>query len=149
MIDSSTPSDEIRSDDNSEGQCSAGHDAMESLGKRHSFSFEKSQRLLTKSDYNSVFTKAKKIVTGDFIVFYSENDLGFARLGLALSKKMLAKAHDRNRIKRLLREGFRHSALPSIDIIFLARQNLAKKDNMGLTRHLRKTWDKLNSCCDR
>jgi len=109
------------------------------------FAFKKTQRLLKKIEYDHVFEKAKKVVTNDFIVLYRENDLGYARLGLALSKKMIAKAHDRNRIKRLLREGFRQTRLPAVDVIFLARTGVATKSNSGINSKLSKTWEKLNS----
>lgn len=110
------------------------------------FSFKKNQRLLKKSDYDYVFLQAKKIVTTDFVLLCRENNLGYARLGLALSKKMIAKAHDRNRIKRLLREGFRQTSLPAIDMIFLARAGVAKQTNSGINTRLSKTWEKLTSC---
>ncbi|MFS9480913.1 ribonuclease P protein component [Legionella pneumophila] len=93
-----------------------------------------------------MFENAKKITTDDFVVLFRENKLGFARLGLALSKKMITKAHDRNRIKRLLRESFRQTNLPSVDIIILARPGLAKKTNLGINTKLNKTWEKLTSC---
>ncbi len=90
------------------------------------FVFKKTQRLLKKNEYDHVFEQAKKIVTTEFIILYRENNLGYARLGLALSKKMIAKAHDRNRIKRLIREGFRKARLPAVDMIFLARHGVSK-----------------------
>lgn len=110
------------------------------------FSFKKTQRLLNKSDYDHVFAQAKKIASNDFVVLCRENDLGYARLGLALSKKMIAKAHDRNRIKRLLRECFRQTQLPAVDIIFLARTGVAKQTNLGINSRLSKTWEKLTAC---
>lgn len=112
------------------------------------FPFKKTQRLLNKCDYDRVFEQAKKIVSPDFILLSRDNDLGYPRLGLALSKKMIAKAHDRNRIKRLLRECFRQSALPSVDMIFLARSGVAKQTNTGINTRLKTTWDKLSSCYD-
>lgn len=110
------------------------------------FAFKKTQRLLKKSEYDHVFHQAKKIVSEEFIILFRKNNLGHARLGLALSKKMIAKAHDRNRIKRLLREGFRQSALPAIDMIFLARPGVGKQSNSGINLKLSKTWEKLTSC---
>jgi len=110
------------------------------------FAFKKTQRLLTKKDYNHVFEQAKKIVTSEFILLFRENNLGYARLGLALSKKMIAKAHDRNRVKRLLREHFRQKQLPAIDMIFLARQGVGKQTNTNINARLSKIWEKLTSC---
>jgi ribonuclease P protein component len=105
--------------------------------------FNKTQRLLKKSEYDNVFSKAKRLVTSYFIILYCENQVGHARLGLALSKKMIAKAHDRNRIKRLVRESFRTGCLPAVDVVVLARPGLAQIQNSIITAKLSKTWDKL------
>lgn len=109
------------------------------------FSFKKKQRLLNKSDYEHVFAHAKKTITKDFVILGRKNELGHARLGLALSKKMIAKAHDRNRIKRLLREQFRKEALPAIDLIFLARHGVATESNAMIQTRLSDTWKQLNA----
>ncbi|KTC84939.1 ribonuclease P protein component [Legionella brunensis] len=105
--------------------------------------FDKTRRLLTKSDYDHVFAQAKKVVTSEFIILYRKNSLGYARLGLALSKKMIPQAHDRNRLKRLLRETFRVKQLPAIDVIVLARSGVANVENKTINATLGKTWDKL------
>ena len=110
------------------------------------FAFKKTQRLLKKIDYDHVFEQAAKIVVSEFVVLFRKNDLGYARLGLALSKKMIAKAHDRNRIKRLIRESFRQTELPSVDVIFLARQGVAKQTNANIYSRLGKSWKKLIAC---
>lgn len=107
------------------------------------FRFDKTRRLLKKADYSDVFNQAKKLVTSDFIVLYRENTVGYARLGLALSKKAIAKAHDRNRLKRLLRETFRTRNLPHVDIVVLARSGAGKAQNKAIITKLSKTWDKL------
>jgi ribonuclease P protein component len=113
------------------------------------FAFKKTQRLLKKIEYDYVFEAAKKIVTSDFVVLFRINNLSYARMGLALSKKMLAKAHDRNRIKRILREGFRHELLPPVDIIFLARPGLAKETNLSINTKLSKIWVQLTAHYDK
>lgn len=109
------------------------------------YGFDKTRRLLKKSEYDDVFQQATKIVTSEFILFYRDNNLGYARLGLALSKKMIPKAHDRNRIKRLLRETFRTKQLLPVDIIVLARQGVAKVPNSLLIAKLSKVWEKLTA----
>ncbi len=105
--------------------------------------FDKTRRLLKKSEYNHVFNQAKKLANSNFTFLYRENTVGHARLGLALSKKMIAKAHDRNRLKRLLRETFRVRQLPGIDIIVLARNGVANVENSIIFNKLGLIWDKL------
>ena len=107
------------------------------------YCFDKTRRLLKKSDYDNVFQEAKKLVTSEFIILYRENSVGHARLGLALSKKIIARAHDRNRVKRLLRETFRTRSLPPVDIVVLARNGVAKVKNSVVIAKLSTVWDKL------
>ena len=106
--------------------------------------FSRTRRLLKKIDYDHVFQDAKKILSPHFIILHRDNTLGFARLGLALSKKMIAKAHDRTRIKRLLRESFRLSqGMAAVDIVVLARPKLAQASNSDLLAEMRGSWSKL------
>ena len=108
--------------------------------------FDKTRRLLKKSEYDHVFAQAKKIVTSEFIILYRENVIGHSRLGLALSKKMIAKAHDRNRVKRVLREVFRtDKRLPSVDIVMLARSGVGKVPNSIISAKLGSAWNKLSA----
>ena len=110
--------------------------------------FDKTHRLLTKIEYDHVFSQAKKLGSSYFIVLYRNNNLGHARLGLALSKKMIAKSHDRNRIKRILRETFRlNMQLPTVDIIVLARPNISKIKNSIIINSLNETWNLLTCSC--
>ncbi|MBA2648423.1 MAG: ribonuclease P protein component [Legionella sp.] len=107
------------------------------------FSFKKTQRLLKKIDYDYVFEQAKKVVYAEFTVLYRKNELDCSRLGLAISKKMIAKAHDRNRIKRLIRESFRTNKLPAVDVVFLARPGLLKQSNTEMNSNLSTIWERL------
>lgn len=109
--------------------------------------FDKTKRLRKKSEFDYVFMQAKKLTLPCFIILYRDNAEGHARLGLALSKKMIAKAHDRNRVKRIVRETFRTSdKLKNYDIIVLAKFGVGKIDNAILINKLRQAWSNLS--CD-
>lgn len=107
--------------------------------------FDKTRRLLKKSEYDYVFAQASKLVTTEFIILHRSNTIGIARLGLAISKKKLAKACQRNRVKRLLRESFRLRQLPAVDIIFLARNDVTTVNNNVITANLGHAWEKLTN----
>lgn len=109
------------------------------------FAFKKTHRLLKKIEYSDVFDKSKKISFSEFTVLYRNNSLGHARLGMAISKKIIAKAHDRNRVKRLLRESFRQSTLPAVDMVFLAKPGLVKQTNAEFNFKLSALWEQLSS----
>lgn len=57
-----------------------------------------------------------------------------ARIGFVIARKKVKRALDRNRIKRVCRDHFRHlqSEMPALDIVYLARQNLQTLDNTAL-----------------
>ena len=109
------------------------------------YSFTKSQRLLKKSDYDAVFKKAKKIGSISFTLLCHTNMLGHARLGLIIPKRTVNKAHNRNRIKRLIREQFRlKENLPAFDIIVLAKNGADKIEQSLLIDQLETIWNKLS-----
>ena len=92
-----------------------------------SYSFQRELRLLSSTDYSHVFDKAFKIHNKAFTLLARENNLNRPRLGLVIAKKNLKFAHQRNQVKRLLRENFRlqQSLLPSFDLVVLTRRDIA------------------------
>jgi ribonuclease P protein component len=80
-----------------------------------------------------------------FSVRYRPNELGHARLGLAISKRVSKRAVERNRIKRLLRESFRRirNELPPLDLVFMAREQAAGVPGPELLAELDILWRKL------
>ncbi len=79
-----------------------------------------------------------------FTVLMRENERGCARLGLAVGKKQVPGAVARNRIKRLVRESFRHhsTALEGFDVVVLCRSS-CRASNEELRRSLAKHWQRL------
>lgn len=68
-----------------------------------------------------------------------------ARLGLAISKKSLKLAVQRNRVKRLARESFREriAGLPAVDIVVMSQSELASMDNAAILRQLEVSWERV------
>ena len=85
--------------------------------------FGRRNRLVEKIHFERTFRFGRRSNTKYFAMHYRENTAGLARLGVAVGRRVAGKACRRNRIKRALRETFRHNvnALPSIDIVVLAR----------------------------
>jgi ribonuclease P protein component len=73
------------------------------------------------------------------------NELDRWRLGLAVSKKVCARASDRNRLKRVIRESFRRLQEPlvaqgGIDIVVLPKKDAATMSNTALRNALEQHW---------
>jgi ribonuclease P protein component len=82
--------------------------------------FPKQARILQGTEYSLVLRRPqKRLVEGSVQMKTHDNGCGRARLGLVVPKRGTAKAHDRNRIKRVIRELFRTSQqdLPAKDIV--------------------------------
>lgn len=109
--------------------------------------FSKSRRLLTKTDYQQVFDGAQaKASHRHFLLLAKPNNFADNRLGLIIAKKNVRLAVNRNHIKRLVREFFRHHAPCSqpADIILLARRGLGELDNAELSSILKLQWHRLD-----
>jgi ribonuclease P protein component len=65
------------------------------------------------------------------------NGQELARLGVIIAKRHVKKAVLRNRIRRLIRENFRHqqSQLIGLDFVVLLRMALAKPEQIGLLKN--------------
>lgn len=111
----------------------------------------KSARLLNKDDYARVFAKSCRVSDQNFVSLGSINHLPYARLGLAISVKQAGNAVQRNRIKRQIREVFRHhkEALAGLDVVIVGRQGLGKKTNDELRASLCQQWETLDRRCKR
>ncbi len=82
----------------------------------------------------------------DGYTFYLERrDAGRARLGILVSRKHAARAVERNRIKRCIREAFRleQETLGAVDV--LVRPPYGIKPSASMLRRLRELLGKLNS----
>jgi ribonuclease P protein component len=110
--------------------------------------FPKSLRLTEASDYQKVFDSAYRSVDSSFLVLARQNTLSIARLGLAISKKRLRFAVQRNRIKRFVRESFRlhQEELAGIDIVVLAQKKISKKNKTELKLSIENHWGKIRKC---
>ncbi len=114
------------------------------------FSFPRNHRLGKPADYQIVFGGAQKSSDAYLTVLARANDQGYSRLGLAISKKHIRYAVDRNRIKRLVRESFRlgQADFGNLDYVVMARTAAKLADNKTLKLSLEKHWITLIKRCN-
>ena len=107
--------------------------------------FTTSSRLLTPSQYRALFKGGKKISSRGFTLIIKPNDIGRARLGMTIPKRLVKKAVGRNAIKRRIRESFRHiqHELNNIDIVVMANSGISKLSYRQVTETIASLWDQV------
>jgi ribonuclease P protein component len=82
-----------------------------------------------------------------FVVQCSQNDVGTARLGMAVSTKNAGNSVSRNRIRRLIRESFRmhRLELPALDFLVTARPAAASAENRAVFESLSGLWQRVKA----
>jgi ribonuclease P protein component len=113
------------------------------------FSFKKSERILKRSEFVSLFKKGHRIHRKHFVLNYLRNGLGNLRLGITVSKKV-GGAVIRNRIKRLVREYFRlHKARieSAYDLNFIAKPGAARLSSQQINQTLGHFFSEISKDC--
>lgn len=90
-------------------------------------SFGRVRRLRLKREFDAVLlSPALRLRRGSLWAGVRPNGKGVARLGLIVGKRVLRRAVDRNRIKRVIRESFRRrTELPAVDVVVRVLSPLA------------------------
>ncbi len=109
--------------------------------------FRRCSRLPGASAYSRVFKQAKRSRDKMFTVLYKDNGEQEARLGMAISKKHCRLAVGRNRLKRVVRESFRHhhADLKGLDVVVLNQPGAMRASNQALFDSLHQHWQRCHS----
>lgn len=118
---------------------------------RGSLGFPCERRLRRSADFKRLYTQGRRLSAEGFTAVVQLNGTGSARLGLSVAARILRRAVARNRIRRLIRESFRHHQhhLPALDIVVGLRGSPRDADNAQLRRSLEKLWQKITLSCER
>lgn len=105
-------------------------------------SFTRDLRLTKAEHFSRVFAGSRRFSNRYITVLARPNDLKHPRLGFAISKKCAKRAVDRNRLKRIMRETFRHSTttLPAVDMVVMCRPTILKLDNTAVRKQIEIQW---------
>lgn len=108
--------------------------------------FTRQLRILKPAEFKRVFDHTElRGSTPHLLVLASANEQACPRLGFVIAKKQIKHAVQRNRIKRLVRESFRHHQheMPALDYIILARSGLIELDNQQIREMIDGLWFRL------
>lgn len=97
---------------------------------RKKFTFPKKNRVKSKAGFQLVYTTGRSVVDSLAILYVLPLDAEGPKIGFAVGKK-IGNAVVRNRVKRKMREVFRHrkdNLLTNVQLIWVARHRLAAAD---------------------
>jgi ribonuclease P protein component len=105
-------------------------------------SFPGACRLASSNDFRLAYRSKRRGRVGPLGWHARNNNLGFARLGMAVPKRAVKLATDRSRIKRLIRESFRHhrGALPAVDVVVSVKASPRDPYDPVLRRQIDDIW---------
>ena len=107
------------------------------------YSFPKLCRLRKSWEFEQVWKMGCKLHTPHFILLLAENSIGRSRLGLTVSRKV-GNAVMRNRVKRHVREFFRHKCKDfsvSVDFSVVAKRGAASLSNSDTHAELQRALE--------
>ncbi|QZX83125.1 ribonuclease P protein component [Metapseudomonas otitidis] len=108
--------------------------------------FGREKRLLVPRQFKAVFDSPSGKVPGrNVLLLARDNALDHPRLGMVIGKKSVKLSVERNRLKRQIRESFRHNLelLTGWDIVIVAKRGLGDLENEELKQQFGKLWKRL------
>lgn len=109
---------------------------------RHT-SFPKSSRLKLASDFQELLRNGKSFRENGLVISFRKSNATQSRLGIVVSKRVLSRAVDRNRAKRIIREYYRkekNSFREPHDIIVRVVENCKLFVNNNLQQYLKQLF---------
>ena len=102
------------------------------------------RRLRRRKDFASVFSGGTRLNAQVLTVVVRPNQVDRPRLGLAIGRRSVPRAVARHRLKRLIRESFRHEIerLRGLDVVVLGRSGIEAMESGRLRRLLARQWER-------
>lgn len=102
-------------------------------------------RLQKTDEFSSVFAFRRALRGRFYTLHYRPNELGSARFGVTVAKKLVRRANGRNLVKRIAREVFRRQRedLPACDLVVRLHASIAGVRRAALHLDLRQLLKRL------
>ncbi len=109
--------------------------------------FSRQVRLRTQYEYKNVFERPHKLTVDYLTAFCRQNPLQHPRLGVSVPKRSFKQATDRNTVKRVIRDSFRHKQqqLCSLDIVIVVRIPSSTFSKRELRECIERLWLKVET----
>lgn len=108
-------------------------------------------RLTDKPQFDRVHREGRRVSDALFTVIAKPNDVGRARLGMAVGIRAAGCAVNRNRVKRVVRERFRltQQELPPVDVVVNAKPGAGKASRAELAASITTLLARMSERCAR
>lgn len=120
--------------------------SLSKQGSQGEFCLTKAQRLRTPADFQQVYNSKQWGGSKHFTFNVLANDAGQENtLGVTVSKKVSKRAVDRNQLKRIMREFFRHrqSELKGANLVLTAKPSSKRASSIERLQSLDELWAKI------
>ncbi|MGH8144289.1 MAG: ribonuclease P protein component [Steroidobacteraceae bacterium] len=103
------------------------------------------------SEFKRLYASGQRFGNTCFTAVVLANGAGTPRLGLSVAARLLRRAVERNRVRRLIRESFRihQHRLPPVDIVVGIRNPVREANSSQLRESLERLWQKISTACER
>lgn len=113
--------------------------------------FGRDRRLLKPAEFQRVLKKGARAGGAYFRVIAVRGEHPQGRLGLAIAKRSLKRAVDRNLAKRVIRESFRHqdaAVLGGLDVVVMANPGVRSASLAALRDDIDRQLNRIRRKCD-
>lgn len=107
--------------------------------------FSTKQRLRKRAEFQEVFAARQRVSGRYYVLNYHSNTVEYPRFGIVASKRNVPLSVARSRVKRLVREAFRHyqDRLGAIDLVFIVKAGSAERSKQELRQCLDKLLEQI------
>ncbi len=123
--------------------------SVDTTPKPRPLTFPPGRRVRRKVDFEAGYRRGRRFSDSLFTMTVRPNEVGGPRLGLAIAARTIGNAIARNRLRRMIRESFRHEQhrLPAADIIVGAKVGARHAPDPLRRQSLSALWKKIATQC--
>jgi ribonuclease P protein component len=114
------------------------------------FNFLSKHHIRVAPDFDAVFKRGTRLTDRCVALYFLKTQRDYPRLGMVISKRNCARAVDRNRIKRLIREQFRlnQHVISAVDVVVSLRSSSNNVSDQELSECIKKLFSQFIAQCD-